>query len=327
MINKPIAIIPRYFLLNEPILLCIIIILTTFGANGQQDPQFSQNRFNLLTVNPGYAGSSDMINASLLNRSQWIGFPGAPVTSVFNVETKVRLIGENDGIGFSVMNDVIGFEKNISVALDYSWRTKVWNGLLGTGLSVGVLNKNLNVNITGIDGGDLVNLTDPSLPQEEANGVLVDIGVGVYWRGKNLYLALSTRHLNQPEMFFDQSGNYTVTRSYYFTSGYTIKTGDERFEFLPSIFFKSDAVATQADLNIEVQYEKRYWGGIGIRPGDAIIINAGTELWNGIKLGYSYDINTSSLSRYNSGSHEIFVSYSVKFNKKKRHEYKSVRFL
>jgi hypothetical protein len=53
----------------------------------------------------------------------------------------------------------------------------------------------------------------------------------------------------------------------------------------------------------------------------------GAELRNGIKFGYAYDISTSALSRYNSGSHEVFLAYSVLLGKKKTHKYKSVRFL
>ena len=51
---------------------------SVFGvANSQQVPQFSQNMFNKLVNNPGSAGSSDLINATLLHRSQWMGFEGS----------------------------------------------------------------------------------------------------------------------------------------------------------------------------------------------------------------------------------------------------------
>ena len=141
-------------LLIEVVLFWILLNISTFTANAQQDPQFSQNRFNQLTVNPGFAGSSGPINVSLLNRFQWVGFPGAPVTTVFNADATVHLIGKEDGVGLSIMNDVIGFEKNVSFNLNYSWRTQLGNGKLGAGVSLGVMNKNLNFDMTGIDGAD-----------------------------------------------------------------------------------------------------------------------------------------------------------------------------
>lgn len=317
----------KRLLLKKTILFLFLFIISNLALKAQQDPQFSQNRFNQLTVNPGFAGSSGLINFSLLNRYQWVGFPGAPVTVVFNADAALHLIGKSDGIGLSVVNDVIGFEKNISIGLNYSWRTKVGNGTLGSGISIGLINKNLNLDVSGIDGGDLVNLTDPSLPQGATNGILVDFGAGAYYQGKNFILALSAKHINQPAYSFVESGKYSLRRHYYLSGSYTFQMADQRLELLPSFFFKADATTWQTDINVTLQYDKRYWGGIGYRLDDAIVITAGTELWNGIKFGYSYDISTSALSRYNSGSHEFFIAYSLLINKKRTHPYRSVRFL
>jgi type IX secretion system PorP/SprF family membrane protein len=312
---------------NKVILFWFLVNISIFAAEAQQDPQFSQNRFNQLAVNPGFAGSSGLINFSILNRFQWVGFPGAPVTTVFNTDAAIHLIGSNDGIGFSVINDAIGFEKNISVGLNYSWRTRLGNGTLGSGVSLGLMNKNINLDMTGIDGSDLVNLSDPSLPKGKAGGVMADIGLGFYYQHKDYELAVSARHLNQPTLSFDQSGIYSLRRHYYLNGSYTLQMADERLQALPSFFFKTDATTWQADLNMTILFDRRIWGGIGYRIGDAIIITAGTELWNGIKFGYSYDMSVSALSRYNAGSHEFFLAYSVLLFKKHNHKYKSVRFL
>jgi type IX secretion system PorP/SprF family membrane protein len=314
-------------LFKKAILFLLLVNISIFVTMAQQDPQFSLNRFNQLTVNPGFAGSSGIINLSILNRYQWVGFPGAPVTTVFNTDATLHLIGSNDGIGLSVVNDVIGFEKNISVSLNYSWRTQVGNGKLGSGISLGLMNKNLNPDMTGVDGSDLINLSDPALPQGETGGVLADIGVGLFYQNKNYELALSARHLNQPTLSFDESGRYSLRRHYYMSGSYTLQMANERLEALPSFFFKTDATSWQADINMTLQYDKRLWGGVGYRVGDAIIIMAGAELWNGIKFGYSYDMSISALSRFNAGSHEFFIAYSILLYKKRTHMYKSVRFL
>jgi len=314
-------------LLKRSIIFWILVNISIFVAKAQQDPQFSQNRYNQLTLNPGFAGSTGLINVSFLNRFQWVGFPGAPVTTVFNADAMVHLIGPNDGIGLSVVNDVIGFEKNVSLGFNYSWRTQLGRGTLGSGISLGLMNKNLNFDMTGIDGSDLVNLSDPSLPTGKVGGVLADIGLGLYYQDENYELSVSGKHLNRPTLSFDQSGKYTLMRSYYLSGSYTYQMADERLQAVPSIFYKRDAASWQADINMTLQYDKKYWGGIGYRVGDAVIITAGTELWNGIKFGYSYDMSISALSRYNAGSHEFFLAYSVLLYKKHDHKYKSVRFL
>jgi type IX secretion system PorP/SprF family membrane protein len=280
-----------------------------------------------LAVNPGFAGSSNVINASLLNRYQWVGFPGAPITTVFNADAALRLIGDNDGLGITIISDAIGYEKNVSVGLLYSWRTQVGEGKLGSGISLGLMNKNLKPDWTSVDGNDLVNLSDPAIPKQEVNGILADIGLGLYYQHRDYYLSLSVKHVNQPSFSYELSGKYSMRRHYYFMGGYNFRMNNEMFEFLPTFFFKTDASSYQVDLNAIIQYDKRLWGGLGYRLDDAVILLMGAELWNGIKFGYAYDVSTSALSRYNSGSHEFYLAYSILLGKKKTHKYKSVRFL
>ena len=183
------------------------------------------------------------------------------------------------------------------------------------------------MNMAGIDGSDLVNLSDPGLPQGKASGVLADIGVGFFYQHKNYELALSARHLNQPILSFDESGKYSLLRHYYMSGSYNLQMSNERLVAIPSVFFETEMTTWQADIGMTLQYDKRFWGGLGYRIGDAIIFTMGAELWNGLKFGYSYDVSISALSRYNSGSHEFFLAYSVLLYKKRTHKYRSVRFL
>jgi type IX secretion system PorP/SprF family membrane protein len=305
----------------------LMLFISIFVIKAQQDPQFSQNRLNQLAVNPGYAGSSNVINVSLLNRYQWVGFPGAPVTTVFNADATMHLIGNNDGLGITIMNDVLGYEKNVSVGLMYCWRTQVGEGKLGSGVSLGLMNKNIRPDWTSVDGNELVNLSDPAIPKQEVNGIVADIGAGLFYQHRDYFLALSAKHINQPSFSYELDGKYSMLRHYYFMGGYNLRMSNEMFELLPTFFLKTDATTYQVDLNMIVQYDKRLWGGLGYRLDDAVILTMGAELRNGIKFGYAYDISTSALSRYNSGSHEVYLAYSLLLGKKKTHKYRSVRFL
>ena len=308
-------------------LLWILLNICTFAASAQQDPQISQHMFNHLMTNPGFAGNSGEINMMLLNRQQWVGFPGAPVTTVFQTDAALKLIGDADGLGFTVVKDAIGYEKNVSFGLDYAYRFKLGPGMLGCGFSVGLMNKNLSPGWSETLGGDLVDNSDPALPKQVVNGVLTDIGAGFYYKQKKYYLALSVTHLNQPSFAFEETGHYSLKRHYYLTGGYNLEMNDDRFTLQPSFFAKTDGTTSQLDLDLMLLYNKRFWGGIGWRNSDAVMIFMGVEMQNGLKIGYSYDLNTSVLSRYNSGSHELFISYTVLINKNKGQKAKSVRFL
>ena len=69
------------------ILPLIVLSILSVSAVAQQDPQFSQNMFNKLYVNPAFAGSSEAICLHALYRSQWVGFgDGTPKTFVFGAD-------------------------------------------------------------------------------------------------------------------------------------------------------------------------------------------------------------------------------------------------
>lgn len=307
--------------------LWILLNICTFAARGQQDPQVSQHMFNHLLTNPGYAGSTGMINLSLLNRQQWVGFPGAPATTVFQADASLKLIGNSDGIGFTVMKDALGYESNVSFGLSYSYRIQLGQGQLGCGASLGMMNKNITPGWTDSQGGDLVDGSDPALPKQEVNGALTDFGAGFYYRHKKYFLAFSSLHLTQPSFVFEENGHFSLKRHYYLTGGYNYELNDDRFAVQPSFMFKSDGVASQVDLDVLVNYNRRFWGGLGYRNKDAVVVFLGFEMQNGLKIGYSYDLSTSVLSRYSSGSHELFVSYALLLNKNRGQKTKSVRFL
>ena len=92
----------------KKLLLTSIIVLNVFFANGQQAPQFTQYMYNTISVNPAYAGSREALTIVGLYRSQWVGFSGGPVTSTLSIHSPLR--NEKIGIGFSYINDRLGYE-------------------------------------------------------------------------------------------------------------------------------------------------------------------------------------------------------------------------
>ena len=67
----------------KKIFILILGVISVITVSAQQDPQFSQNMFNKLANNPGFAGSRGIIATSVLHRSQWMGFEGARFNSKF----------------------------------------------------------------------------------------------------------------------------------------------------------------------------------------------------------------------------------------------------
>ena len=64
------------------------------------------------------------------------------------------------------------------------------------------------------------------------------------------------------------------------------------------------------------------------RVAGAVVLMAGLEVFEGLKIGYSYDVQTTSLIRYTQGTHEIVANYCFKIGVEKApQKYKSIRFL
>ncbi|MBK7134550.1 MAG: type IX secretion system membrane protein PorP/SprF [Bacteroidales bacterium] len=123
-------------------------------------------------------------------------------------------------------------------------------------------------------------------------------------------------------------GTYYVSRHYYLTSGYTLQLRNPSFELIPSVFAFSDGKIIQFTVNSLVRYNKKIWGGVSYRAGDALIGMIGLELYNGLRLGYAYDFTVSDMSKSNSGSHEFMVNYCFDLSLgKSPMKYKSIRFL
>jgi len=88
-----------------------------------------------------------MICLSLINRQQWVGFDGAPGTSFFQANAPVKPFGLKSGVGLSIMNDRIAFNKDLGINAYYAYRLDIGQGTLGIGINMGLINKALDASL------------------------------------------------------------------------------------------------------------------------------------------------------------------------------------
>ena len=311
--------------LNIAFLFLAIVIQPVLS---QQDPLSSQYMFNTLTYNPGIAGTSGMICATALNRQQWVGFEGAPSTTVFNVNAPVSPFKIKSGVGLLVESDNVGFDKDINISGSYSYLLDLGPGTLGIGLSLGMLNKTLTPTWE-IPSGDSHTPAsgDPLIPENKESYVAFDAGLGLYFKADKYYAGLSITHINQPEIKYSKGTPY-VSRHYYLTAGYVLQLPNPSLELLPSVFAFSDGKVAQFTITSLIRYNKKVWGGVSYRAGDAMIGIVGFELYNGLRLGYAYDFTMSDMNKNSNGSHEFMVNYCFDLGLgRSPMKYKSIRFL
>jgi type IX secretion system PorP/SprF family membrane protein len=298
-------------------LIIFIVLFLSLSGYAQQDPQYSFNMFNHMSINPGFAGSNGKICANGIYRKQWMGFDGAPTTMVFNADMPINSI--SSGVGLSIINDEIGFEKNINIKGSYAYKLDLGEGgNLGIGLSVGLLNRGIDGDWETYDyleNSNVDPLSDPAVPNAESHMVF-DMDFGLFYRvmlsDNLLYAGLSTTHITQPKFKFSNEKVPFLKRHYYLTAGYYYTLPAPQWEVKPSFMIKSDGVTNQYSFNANIYYEKKYWAGATYRVNEAAIILVGFTLpmsSSALDVGIAYDIQMSQLSHYNSGSIEIMLKY------------------
>ena len=161
-----------------------ITLLTLFqvGLFAQQDPLVTHYMYAIPSFNPGAAGSSGMVCATAINRQQWVGLEGAPVTTTFLVNAPFTLFKRLSGAGLMIRSDRAGFDNDISLAGSYSYFLNIGQGRLGIGLSAGMLNKSLDPTWVIPAGGIYVPPEgDPLIPDSKESYVAFDAGLGVFY--------------------------------------------------------------------------------------------------------------------------------------------------
>ena len=73
----------------KKIYILFFLLVLPIVAFAQQLPQFSQYMYNTISINPAYAGSREIMVMNLLNRNQWLGVYGAPVTQTLSAHSSI----------------------------------------------------------------------------------------------------------------------------------------------------------------------------------------------------------------------------------------------
>ncbi|MFC0877915.1 PorP/SprF family type IX secretion system membrane protein [Saccharicrinis sp. FJH2] len=326
-----------YHILRGITITAFLFFFNHQNTMAQMDPQFSSNMFNILSSNPAAAGRNGQMNVFGLTRQQWVGFINNPQTSVFNFDTNLKLFKQESGVGLSIISDNLGLFNNLSINFIYSYRKRIWNGVLGAGINTGFINLTWSGEIYIPDKGtetDYMTAIESSTNdlKQKSSDTKFDMGFGAFFDHEKFYAGISVSRLTRPELKLSSTSNgvyFFFNRVYYATAGYNFTLTDKpKYEIKPSVFLKSDGIISQADINCNVWYDKKYYGGLSYRLQEGFVVLAGIKLKNGLNIGYAFDLTTSRMKYGTYGSQEVYVSYSFEVDMNKQlSKHKSVRFL
>lgn len=294
-------------------------VMLAFQANAQHKPLYSQYMFNMLNVNPAYAGIRDVANVNVLYRNQWTGYEGANSTASVSFDDRLR--ESNSSWGAQVYYDQIGIEKTTGVQGFYSFTAPMKNSALALGLNYGLLNYRSQLTKT-----NPLQTGDPLL-QEDISRILPSVGFGALWYGQKWYVGFSIPSLLKSKITtFDQPFLSLVGNDihYYLNGGYSFDLS-ENVRLKPSVLLKATSGAgLQTDFNMNLWLSNIVGIGASYRTGDALIGMLELQLTPKLRLGYAYDHNISTISNYVNGSQEFMLRFE--FGNKQNNKITSPRF-
>jgi type IX secretion system PorP/SprF family membrane protein len=312
-------------------LLFTIAAISLFTRSQAQDPIFTQYFLVPETMNPGFTGFMETTYAGVLHRTQWPNLALRINTQYgfFNTFSEQM----NSGLGINILNQ---HENNTNYnfsQLNATYAYKVQlnrNWYFRPGLEIGygtksfafqnlLLEDQIHIGSGYIDPSSV----DPLVLNDRIH--FLDFSAGLLFHTDNSWIALSAKHLNNPNIAFQAQKNVPLD------TFYSINVGHEFFlaDFIDVQFFPYETKMllsanymqqgrfNRLDFVTSLMFEKLIIGVAAVtnparNSGNSHLltsINAFTGWqFDGLRAGISYDFNTSKLGR-TGGIYELSLSY------------------
>lgn len=284
-----------------------ILVLTMFsvGVYGQQESQYTQYMYNTMMFNPAYTGSREVGSFFGMFRTQWVGIKGAPTNGSISYHQPMESL-RNVGLGGSIFRESIGPQNQTDLTIDFSYTLNFENSKLAFGINgSGSL---FQINYDELTKQDQA---DPNLSGSESV-FSPNIGAGIYWYTDKYYLGFSVPNMLETTHYNKSSVSVLKnTQHMYLIGGYVFNLS-ENTKFKPAVLSKiAFGAPLQLDLSANFMFNEKFVLGAAYRWSAAVSVMAGFQISERWFAGYAYDFETTELSKYNSGSHEIFLRYEL----------------
>ncbi|MFA9392259.1 MAG: type IX secretion system membrane protein PorP/SprF [Prolixibacteraceae bacterium] len=293
----------------------LFIVFVAWGTSSfaQQDPMYTQYMNQILSINPAYAGAKGVTSATIIAREQWVGIDGHPSTQTVFVHSP---LSNEMGVGGSIINDEIGVVKNTSLFGDYSYTiTYPGERYLALGLKAGFSFFRADLNTVDLGSGDP---NDPAFLYPVSRSFMPNAGVGVYFSSPDFYMGFSVPKLISNEITEKDITTGAVSREQlhaFFMGGYVFDV-NRILKFKPYFMVRATPNAPLSiDLTAQVVFIDKLWAGVTYRLGNSFGALMQVQVNEQLKVGYAYDLTTTSLGSYNSGTHEIMLSFDFSFGR------------
>ena len=298
------------------IALCVIGLFNS-KLFAQTEPMYSQYMYNMLGVNPAYAGNREALSFNFFQRNQWNGIKGAPKTTSVSLDQSIK--DGKIGWGMQVFDDRLGVEAATGFNGMLSTRIQVSEkGILSGGLSFGLMNYRINLN----DVQNRNNPNDPSfITTNNPSRWNPSLGMGVYYNTDRFYAGVSTPSILRSRLASYEDFISSIDKSNAFhlfaNTGYVFDVNED-LKLKPSTMIKMVSGAPiEADINLNVWLKDILGFGGSYRTGDAFVGMVELQATPNLRFGYAYDLPFNPLKYFTRGSNELMLRYEFGKNKTK----------
>lgn len=277
-------------------------------------------------LNPGVAGTKRIVDARMNYRNQWTGFDNAPVT--MGVSANSRILGGTMGVGAAYFTDKTGPTKRSDFSFAYSFHAKFDD----VELSVGAAVHNLSYTVDGTKLHMHIPIDNAIDLASSQTKKVWDASAGLLFYNDRFHLGLSLLNLLEPSInYYPETDtvhktNIRMVPHVYGSVGYNWSgQPDWIWENSLQVLY-AQANPMTIDYNLRLHYLQKVFGGVSVRLRDAIALHAGVTFMEEFHISYSYDIITSPLRSFQSGSHEIMLAWSSNIGLDKKKKYDVSRF-
>lgn len=282
-----------------------LLLMSSFIAQAQQSPIFSQYSFNRLALNPAYAGSQDQLSINAIHRRQWQNLEGAPNSCMISAHSYVR--EKNIGLGMLISSDRIGIHSDTRAYMMYAYKVDMPKGKLSLGLQAGFSRLDSDFSMLAVRNQEDVAM------QGDRVDFNPNFGTGIYYSNQDFYLGFSIPYMlnNKLNVNDEVIANSTEARYYLLTAGMALDLGRQA-KLIPSVLVRvQEGNAIGVDLNVNVEFADILTVGASVRSEKAASMLMALNISENLRFGYSYDFTTHDLGKYSDQTMEIMLNYRI----------------
>ncbi len=282
--------------------LSILLVLLQKISVAQQDPLYNLYSFNQGMINPAYAGIYNNLTLNFISRLQWVGIDGSPRTNMFSATSS---LATKFGGGIMVVSDQLGINHNQEAQLAFSYKVIDDDGkVLSLGMQGGLVSYKYDYNKLYLEYVD-----DTDLDMTRSQYSKPNFGAGIWFMTEKFFAGLSSPRILNVDVNDGVANSTRYLRHFYISGGALFNNSfNSTIRLKPSFLVRwVPGGNLAADLNLAALFMETVWAGITVRNLSAIGVNGQLQLNNGMRIGYGFELPTSSLISSTFGTHELSI--------------------